>query len=76
MGLQPLQQTNYYAVKALLQKGPKFAISPFSTPIIDYITATKNIYDSVVENNFFGKTDFTEYYSKVRDVLTKFTAKQ
>ena len=64
------------AEKSFLQKGSKFAIIPSSTPIIDYITATKHICDSIGENNLFGKTDSTEYYANVKDVLTtKFTAK-
>ena len=61
--------------KTLLQKGPKFAISPPSTPEIDYIAATKHICDSLGENNLVGKTDCMEYYAKVKDVLTKFTNK-
>ena len=39
------------------------------------ITATKHICDSNRENNLFEKTDCTEYYVKVRDILMKFTAK-
>ena len=63
------------AEMSLLQRGPKFAISSSSTPIIDYTTATNHICDSVGENNLFGKTDCTEYYATVKDVLTNFTAK-
>ena len=58
--------------KSLLQKGPTFSISLSSTPIIDYITATKHICNLIGENNLFGKHDCTEYYDKVKEVLTKF----
>ena len=51
--------------KSLLQKGPKFAITPSSMP--------KHIRDSLGENILFSKTDCMEYYAKVKDVLTKFT---
>ena len=44
-------------------------ISPSLTPTVDYIIATKHICDSVGENNLSGKTDHTEYYVKVKDVL-------
>ena len=72
MGLQPLQQATYQCIE-----GPtlKYAVSPSSTPITDYIIATQHICDSFGENNPFGKTDCTEYYAKVKYVLTKLTAK-
>ena len=60
------------AEKSLLQKGPIFTMTPSFTPIIEYITATKCICDSLEENNLFRKTDCNKYYAKVKDVLTKF----
>ena len=75
MGLKPLQQTTYQCRDSLPQKGPEFTISLSSTPVIDYITATKYICDSIGESNLFGKMDCTEYYAKVKDVLTEFLGK-
>ena len=57
------------------KKVSKFAFSQSPTPVIDYINATKHICDSLGENDHFGKTDCMEYYVKVKDVLTTFTAK-
>ena len=50
-------------------------MSPSSTPVIDYLTSTKNICDSLGGNDLFGTTDCMEYYAKAKDFLTKFTAK-
>ena len=61
--------------KSLLQKGPTFGVFPSSTPILHYITATKHISDSLGVNNLFGKTACTEYYVKVKDVLSKSVVK-
>ena len=63
------------AGKSLLQKDSKVAIPPSFTPVTNHITATKHISDSLGENNLFHKIDSMEYYAKVKDVLTKFTAK-
>ena len=63
------------AENSLLQKCKKFVISLISISVIDYITPTKCIWDSLGENNIFGKTDCMEYYAKIKNVLTTFTDK-
>ena len=43
--------------------------------LIECITATKQILDSISENNLFWKTDCPGYYSKIKGVLSKFVTK-
>ena len=69
--IKPLTNTEH----SLLYKGSKFGVfllSTVSAPLIDYIIATKHVCDYVCENTLSGKTDCTEYYSKVTDGLSKF----
>ena len=58
----------------LLQRGPKFAVSNSRLPINEYVAATKQICDALGENN--QKLDCTDYYHKVRDLLTQHKGKR
>ena len=61
------------AEKSLLQKGPTFAITPTTPPIIDYIAANKHICKTLGENAPTIKTDSVEYCTKVKNVLTNYS---
>ena len=63
------------AEKSLLQEGPKFNITLTFPSIIDYITATKHICNSLGENTPSIKSDCVEYYTKVKKVLTSYSNK-
>ena len=51
------------------RKVQKFCCISYPLPI-NYINASKDICDSIGVNKLLGKTDFTEYYSKVNNVLS------
>ena len=60
---------------SLLHKGPKLSDTPSSIPLVNYITDTKHICESLCENNLIRKTKHKEYYVKVGDALLRYVAK-
>ena len=75
MGLEPLQQTTHQCRKAPIQKRSKICnhsnIHPYNQLNCHYQTHLWFLR----RKQIFGKIDCTDYYSKIKDVLTKFTNK-